>query len=273
MFVCVDTSITIRAPASAIWDFAAVPENWTRSNPAEHFGLRYDSANDRPGRGVEFVQRESVASLRCELRGRLHHFDRPRLAFWTGIATYRLLGGLLRIRLPEGGVLRVDEVDEGTRLAHDVFIDFPDSLAGRIARWTFLRVRDGRQAVFDHAQRELRYFKRQLETQEGYGDPARPDESPDSARAASAAAASRPSPTCGIGLIQENTMLEFEVKDMMCDHCVSSITKALRKADATSQVEFDMLARRVRVAGALDAQSASQAIKAAGYTPVAVQSS
>jgi len=68
-------------------------------------------------------------------------------------------------------------------------------------------------------------------------------------------------------------MLEFEVKDMMCDHCVSSITNALRKADATSQVEFDMLARRVRVAGALDVQSASQAIKAAGYSPVAVQSS
>ncbi|UCG95966.1 MAG: heavy-metal-associated domain-containing protein [Burkholderiales bacterium] len=67
-------------------------------------------------------------------------------------------------------------------------------------------------------------------------------------------------------------MLEFEVKDMMCDHCVSSITKALRKVDATSQVEFDMLARRVRVAGALDAQSAGLAIKAAGYSPVVVQS-
>ncbi len=67
-------------------------------------------------------------------------------------------------------------------------------------------------------------------------------------------------------------MLEFEVKDMICDHCVSSITKALRKADAASQVEFDMLARRVRVAGSLDEQAASQAIKAAGYTPVAVHS-
>ncbi len=66
-------------------------------------------------------------------------------------------------------------------------------------------------------------------------------------------------------------MLEFEVKDMMCDHCVSSITKALRKADAATQVEFDLLARRVRVAGALDAQAASQAIKAAGYSPVVVQ--
>lgn len=67
-------------------------------------------------------------------------------------------------------------------------------------------------------------------------------------------------------------MLEFEVKDMTCDHCASSITTALRKADATSQVDFDILARRVRVAGALDAQAASQAIKAAGYSPVAVQS-
>jgi len=65
-------------------------------------------------------------------------------------------------------------------------------------------------------------------------------------------------------------MPEFQVKDMMCDHCVSQITKALHAAEAKSQVEFDMLARRVRVAG-MDEWSASQAIKAAGYTPVTVQ--
>lgn len=65
-------------------------------------------------------------------------------------------------------------------------------------------------------------------------------------------------------------MPEFEVKDMMCDHCVSQITKALHAAVADSQVEFDMLARRVRVAG-MDEQSASQAIRAAGYTPVTVK--
>jgi hypothetical protein len=51
--------------------------------------------------------------------------DRPRLLFWTGTADYRLLGGLLTVRLSEGGVLSMAEGNDGVELAHNVYIDFP----------------------------------------------------------------------------------------------------------------------------------------------------
>lgn len=163
MFLTVETSITIRAAPDAIWEFASAPENWTASNPSEHFGLHVDSPDRRPHTGVTFTQRESVAGVHAVLRGRFHYVERPRLAFWTGIAAYRLLGGLLTVRLPEGGVLRLARVDDGTRLAHDVYIQFPDSLWGRFCRWYFDTRRNGRRAVYDHAFRELRFFKERLE--------------------------------------------------------------------------------------------------------------
>ena len=86
MFLTVDTSITIRAAPEAIWDYASKPENWTASNPTEHFGLHFDSPDNLPHAGVTFTQRESVAGIDAVLHGRFHYMDRPRLAFWTGIA-------------------------------------------------------------------------------------------------------------------------------------------------------------------------------------------
>ena len=48
MFLTVDTSITIRAAADAVWDYACKPENWTASNRTEHFGLTFDSPDNLP---------------------------------------------------------------------------------------------------------------------------------------------------------------------------------------------------------------------------------
>jgi len=167
MFLTVDTSITIRAAAEAVWDYASKPENWTASNPTEHFGLHFDSPENLPHAGVTFTQRESVAGIRAVLRGRFHYMDRPRLAFWTGTAAYRLLGGLLTVRLPEGGVLNIVEGEDGVQLAHNVYIDFPESLWGKFSLWYFRKYLNGRQAVYDHAFRELRYFKERLEAAAG----------------------------------------------------------------------------------------------------------
>jgi hypothetical protein len=163
MFLTVDTSIRIRAAPEAIWDYASRPENWTASNPTEHFGLQFDSPDNLPHAGVTFTQQESVAGVRAVLRGRFHYMDRPHLAFWTGIASYRLLGGLLTVRLPEGGVLSVIEDRDSVRLVHNVYIHFPDSLWGKVCLWFFEKVYSGGQAVHDHTFRELRYFKERLE--------------------------------------------------------------------------------------------------------------
>ena len=49
------------------------------------------------------------------------------------------------------------------RLAHNVYIDFPDSLWGRFCLWLFQSYLNGRQALYDHSFRELRFFKERLE--------------------------------------------------------------------------------------------------------------
>jgi len=164
MFVTANTEITTNADPGAIWEFAADPANWTASNPTEHFGLAYFCPENRPAQGVEFEQREKVAGVFGVLRGRIVYLDKPHLTVWVGTATYRLLGGILRFRLPEGGVIRMEKTAEGTRASHNVYIDFPNSLWGRLLRWIFLNVLNGQKAVYDHTYRELVYFKNKLET-------------------------------------------------------------------------------------------------------------
>jgi copper chaperone len=67
-------------------------------------------------------------------------------------------------------------------------------------------------------------------------------------------------------------MIAFEVNDMTCGHCVSTITKALPALDKNAKVEIDLARRLVQVQlGGADAQALIDAIQEAGYTPVAVQ--
>ena len=67
-------------------------------------------------------------------------------------------------------------------------------------------------------------------------------------------------------------MIAFEVSDMSCGHCVSTITKAVMAADQAAKVEIDLGRRLVQIQpGDSDAQQLSDAITEAGYTPVPVQ--
>ena len=66
-------------------------------------------------------------------------------------------------------------------------------------------------------------------------------------------------------------MISFEVSDMTCGHCVSTITRALLAVDGQATVNIDLAAHRVDI----DTASASvadllSAIEEAGYTPVTV---
>ncbi len=63
-------------------------------------------------------------------------------------------------------------------------------------------------------------------------------------------------------------MIAFEVQDMTCGHCVSTITKALKEADPAAQVRIDLGAHRVEVEPAqADEAELTAAIAEAGYTP------
>ncbi len=67
-------------------------------------------------------------------------------------------------------------------------------------------------------------------------------------------------------------MITFEVKDMTCGHCVSTITKALKATDKDAKVQIDLATHRVQVEPvSADAEELAEAIKEAGYTPVSVE--
>jgi copper chaperone len=66
-------------------------------------------------------------------------------------------------------------------------------------------------------------------------------------------------------------MISFEVNDMTCGHCVSTIGNALKGADKDARVQIDLARHRVEIEpAASDADQLAAAIKEAGYTPVRV---
>lgn len=67
-------------------------------------------------------------------------------------------------------------------------------------------------------------------------------------------------------------MITFEVPDMSCGHCVSTITKTLKALDTNARVQIDLATHRVQI----DPTEASEqeirdAIQEAGYAPVLVK--
>jgi copper chaperone len=66
-------------------------------------------------------------------------------------------------------------------------------------------------------------------------------------------------------------MITFEVNDMTCGHCASTISKAVAGVDKHANVQIDLRGQRV-VVEPTDAtmQQLSDAIKNAGYNPVAI---
>jgi copper chaperone len=66
-------------------------------------------------------------------------------------------------------------------------------------------------------------------------------------------------------------MISFQVNDMTCGHCVSTITKAVKAADKDAKVTIDLSRHLVMVEPVeADAQELSDAIAEAGYAPALV---
>ena len=59
-------------------------------------------------------------------------------------------------------------------------------------------------------------------------------------------------------------MQHFSVPDMSCDHCVKTITQAIKALDPAAKVVADLAQHTVAVASAIDAERLSAAIAAAG---------
>jgi len=60
-------------------------------------------------------------------------------------------------------------------------------------------------------------------------------------------------------------MIELQVENMSCGHCVSAVTKAVQTLDPAAQVTVDLAAKSVSVASSAPAADISAAIEEAGY--------
>jgi copper chaperone len=66
-------------------------------------------------------------------------------------------------------------------------------------------------------------------------------------------------------------MITFDIQDMTCGHCVSSIAKAVQAIDQGAQVTADLATHRVQIEPTKsDRLQLSDAIREAGYTPVPI---
>ena len=64
-------------------------------------------------------------------------------------------------------------------------------------------------------------------------------------------------------------MISFEVQDMTCGHCASTITRAVQQVDREARIQVDLQRHRVDIQpGQADARQLGDAIRDAGYTPV-----
>jgi copper chaperone len=64
-------------------------------------------------------------------------------------------------------------------------------------------------------------------------------------------------------------MLRLNVEGMNCNHCVRSVTDAVKSVDPKAEVHVDLAAKRVEADTEADAKAVTRAITAAGYTVVA----
>ena len=62
-------------------------------------------------------------------------------------------------------------------------------------------------------------------------------------------------------------MYQFNVPDMTCGHCVSTITKSVKSEDPKAKVEINLAQHLVKIESALSQDEIAQQITEAGYTP------
>ncbi|KAA0911100.1 heavy-metal-associated domain-containing protein [Pusillimonas sp. ANT_WB101] len=66
-------------------------------------------------------------------------------------------------------------------------------------------------------------------------------------------------------------MIEFEVKNMTCEHCVETITRAVKETIPQATVHIDLRQHVVRIEGTSDTEAIHRVIREVGYTPTLKQ--
>lgn len=60
-------------------------------------------------------------------------------------------------------------------------------------------------------------------------------------------------------------MIEFEVKNMSCGHCVGNVTKTVKQIDPAAVVEVDLASKKVSIQSTADQTTLVKALTEAGY--------
>jgi copper chaperone CopZ len=60
-------------------------------------------------------------------------------------------------------------------------------------------------------------------------------------------------------------MIEMNVKDMTCNHCVGVVTRTVKEVDPNAEVQVDLPTKRVRVETASSFPELAKALNEAGY--------
>jgi copper chaperone len=64
---------------------------------------------------------------------------------------------------------------------------------------------------------------------------------------------------------KEQTMLELQVENMTCGHCVKAVTQAVTEVDPQAKVDVDLASKTVKVDSGVDPAHIRLAIAEAGY--------
>ncbi len=64
-------------------------------------------------------------------------------------------------------------------------------------------------------------------------------------------------------------MLEFNLPDMSCGHCASTVTKTVKLVDPGAKVDVDLNTKKVKIESSEDRASIAEALTEAGYPPAA----
>ncbi len=62
-------------------------------------------------------------------------------------------------------------------------------------------------------------------------------------------------------------MLDLQIPDMTCGHCVKAVTAAVKAADPAAALQIDLPTHRVQVQTAVPREQVVARLVEAGYTP------
>lgn len=64
-------------------------------------------------------------------------------------------------------------------------------------------------------------------------------------------------------------MLEFDIANLSCGHCVRAVTEAVHEVDPAAKVEVDLASKHVKVQSQAERARLAAALAEAGYAPAA----